>query len=406
MSDLADEAYAAALSGLPGMGPATLCAILSEYPPREAWANVVAGVLDRPTPTRRRGPIAGQLPLAGCAEGVRQGRQRGDRWSDAARRLDVEAWWAAKRAHGIRATWPGDADYPEVLRDDPSPPGVLFWRGSLEWLQRPCVALVGTRSATPDGRAVAFGMGRDLAAAGVCVVSGLALGIDGAAHEGALRSVEQPGAAGPVGVAASGVDIPYPRRHAVLWQRVVDSGAVLSETLPGRPAEAWRFPSRNRIIAGLSRMVVVVESHVKGGSLITADAAIERGLEVRAVPGPVRSPASSGTNQLLYDGPGPVRDARDVLDALGMILPDAPETGAGPAGSGARGGRGRAAASRHRDLDPPVAAVLGALAWRPMSLNQIVRASGVSAAHTARVLDELKARGLAADEGGWWVRTA
>jgi DNA processing protein len=247
-------------------------------------------------------------------------------------------------------------------------------------------------------------MGRDLAAAGVCVVSGLALGIDGAAHAGVLSAMHEAdagssaGFGGPAGVAASGVDVPYPRRHARLWEHVVETGLMLSETPPGRPAQAWRFPARNRIIAGLSRMVVVVESHLAGGSLITAEAAIVRGIEVRAVPGPVHSPASAGSNQLLYDGPGPVRDARDVLDGLGIFL-------SGPVGR-RREGPVNDMEVRRAMLDSETKRVLNAVLWRPTSLNQVVAQSGVPVGVAWKALDQLETVGIIGREGDWWVRRA
>jgi DNA processing protein len=308
--------------------------------------------------------------------------------------------WAPRAAQGIEVTWIGARTYPEALRGDPEPPGVLFWRGSLRWLERPCVALVGTRRATPDGRAVAFELGRDLAAAGVCVVSGLALGIDGAAHAGALRGATGGEGAGPVAVVASGVDVAYPRRHARLWEQVAAVGAVVSETLPGSAAEAWRFPVRNRIIAGLSRMVVIVESHAAGGSLITAEAALSRGIEVRAVPGPVHSPACAGSNQLLYDGPGPVRHAQDVLDALGIFRP-APLP---PPPSLRRvGSAGDAAPPPGLGVDER--AVLDATGWRPSSLSRIVEFAGLPVARALAALDQLERAGLVGRDGQWWVRS-
>jgi DNA processing protein len=251
-------------------------------------------------------------------------------------------------------------------------------------------------------------MGRDLAAAGVCVVSGLALGIDGAAHAGVLNALSEAatgrpdggdsaGLAGPAGVAASGVDVPYPRRHTPLWEHVVETGVMLSETPPGRPAQAWRFPARNRIIAGLSRMVVVVESHRTGGSLITAEAAIARGIELGVVPGPVHSAASVGSNQLLYDGPGPVRDARDVLDRLGIFL-------SGPVGRG--GVEPEETEDESARLDIEAARVLKAVLWRPTSLNRVVAHSGVPVGLASRALDRLEAVGLVGREGDWWVRRA
>ena len=383
------EAYAAALSGLPGMGPATLVQILGAWEPGQAWEEIRSGCLKRPTAARSGTGIPGGLfSEAGMSDEQPAVKGRPP-WVDIANRIDPEPWWAAIAARGIGVTWPGQADYPAALVNDPHPPGVLFWRGSLDCLDQPCVAVVGTRSATPDGRAVAFELGRDLASAGVSVVSGLALGIDGAAHLGALEGVPAGGGAGPVGVAASGVDVPYPRRHARLWERVAATGAMLSETLPGRAAQAWRFPTRNRVIAGLVRMVVVVESHASGGSLITAEAALERGVEVRVVPGPVHSPASAGSNQLLYDGPGPVRSARDVLDAIGMIRPEA---------------AARTGPVEPHPLSRNAAAVLQATGWRPSSMNQIVRRATIGVAAARAGLDELESVGYVVNDGGWWVR--
>jgi DNA processing protein len=373
---LREAAHAAALAGLPGMGPATLVRVLTGASPSQAWQAVRRGLVNPP------------------------GGQGGDRWAAAAAKVDPEAWWERLRPRGVKVTWWGDESYPSVLRGDPSPPGVLFWAGSLQALDRPRVAVVGTRSATPEGMAVAYELGRDLAAAGVCVVSGLALGIDGAAHSGALDAPAGGAAAGPVGVAASGVDVPYPRRHAVLWKRVAASGAIVSENLPGRPAQAWRFPSRNRVIAGLSQMVVVVESHASGGSLITADAAIERGVEVRAVPGPVRSPASAGSNQLLYDGPGPVRDAQDVLDALGLPISVPVRAGNPRRAATASTGRARVAPP----VDPDEAAVLEAVGWRPATLGQVAERCGRSPVRVAALLEGLAGAGLVAEQGGWWSR--
>ena len=375
----AESAYAAALSGLPSMGPATLVALLQQVSPREAWEGIRSGSIRRPGFGDDPGPGVVQLPLV-----LPPGRPTpGRSWRDAAQRVEPEEWWEPIARRGIRVTWPGDRSYPAQLASDPSPPGVLFWRGSLQCLTRPCVAVIGTRSATPDGRAVAFELGRDLAASGICVVSGLALGIDGAVHTGVLASEDAEDFAGPVGVAASGVDVPYPRQHTGLWERVANAGAVISENLPGRPAQAWRFPSRNRVIAGLARLVVVVESHAGGGSMITVEAALERGIEVRVVPGPVHSSASAGTNQLLYDGPGPVRNARDVLDALGIFRPDPVADAAGPRSAGG------------------VAAAVG---WRPASLGQIMGRTGMTAAETVRALERLEAAGQVARQGDWWSR--
>jgi DNA processing protein len=447
------DAYVAALVALPGMGPATLDRLLAEWEPAEAWRAVVSGRLTRsehgsPGAARRGragvsgrsrlegekaegGPAdvrigwpepAGQLfASAGAGAGAGADARAGDgvdprpraggqlEWRQVAARMDPEAWWASRAARGIRLTWPGRADYPAALAGDPERPSALFYRGSLEPLGRLSVAVVGTRSATPEGRSVAYELGRDLAAAGVCVVSGLALGIDGAAHAGALAARAEGAEGTTVGVAASGVDVPYPRRHTRMWEAVVAEGAVVSESLPGRPAQAWRFPHRNRVIAGLVGLVVVVESHARGGSLLTAEAAIARGIEVRAVPGSVRSPASAGTNQLLYDGPGPVRHARDVLDALGLFRPDpgpasAPVTSVLPSGSAPRGVGGVGPSHPGSGVDGPAQArVVEALGTRPATLGQVMERSGLGPAQVEAALDALATAGRVSRHGGFWV---
>ncbi len=456
--------YAAALAALPGAGPAVLGQILRDWTPEEAWSRIRAGRLDRPQShiTRGEAQLDFALPSATASRPSRarplsdparpptdpagptsdparpptdlsgDSDYRGDpgresrrrpSWWQMARRVDPPGWWARHAAAGIAVTWPGRADYPSALFNDPDPPGVLFWRGDLRHLGRPCVAVVGTRRASHDGRSVAFELGRDLAAAGVCVVSGLALGIDGAAHAGVLSVRTSASAAGPAGVAASAVDVPYPRRHAGLWEQVVQSGVMLSETPPGRPPQAWRFPARNRIIAGLSAMVVVVESHAAGGGLITAEAALARGVEVRVVPGSVHSSASAGTNQLLYDGAGPVRDSQDVLDGLGIfVAPGAARfrdresarsrhlrrlaAGMAPAPDGPVLAKSSPTSSQSRAaaLPPEARRVLEAVAWQPTLLGRVVDRTGLPPGAVSGALELLEAAGLVSRDEHWWVR--
>jgi DNA processing protein len=213
-------------------------------------------------------------------------------------------------------------------------------------------------------------------------------GIDGASHRGALTT-RQPGAM--VGVAASGVDRVYPARHHGLWAEVVELGAVVSETPPGYPAQTWRFPAR---------------------SLITADAAIERGIEVQAVPGPVHSPASAGTNQLLYDGPGPVRDATDILTALGPAVPIRPvhpparARSQTPAQSPPTLRQPPPAREAGAHPPPSTAALLEIMGWQPRTLNWIVARHGSDVAAVAAALDRLAAQGRVRQDRGWWHRLA
>ncbi|HEX2273548.1 MAG TPA: DNA-processing protein DprA, partial [Acidimicrobiales bacterium] len=273
-SVLPPEAYGAALAVLPGMGPARLAALLDRWRPEEAWGRVLAN-----------GAVADPAVAAACRPdppGVAIA------WARAAARVDVSAVWAAHRRAGVTVALRGSPEYPAPLAGDHEAPAVLFLKGGGQAATGRRVAVVGTRRCTRYGADVARQLGRDLSAAGVAVVSGLALGVDGAAHEGALAA----GAAPPVAVVGSGLDVVYPRRHARLWAGVASSGLLLSEAPLGARPEPWRFPVRNRIIAALAEVVVVVESPSRGGSLHTVDAAVARDRPVMAVPGSVRSPAS------------------------------------------------------------------------------------------------------------------
>jgi DNA processing protein len=214
---------------------------------------------------------------------------------------------------------PRDPPFPEQLRAIFDPPPALYVRGQgeLELIARRAVAVVGARACSPYGAQVARRLGRELAGAGLVVVSGLARGIDGEAHRGALD-------AGGVTVAVlgCGIDRDYPASHAQLSRRIEEQGLVVSEYEPGVEPAPWRFPARNRIIAGLSEAVVVVEARERSGALITADFGLDEGREVFAVPGEITSSLSSGTNALLKLGATPLTSSQDVLDALGIERPD------------------------------------------------------------------------------------
>ncbi len=216
-------------------------------------------------------------------------------------------------ARGTRVYLAGRPGYP-LDEDLPDRPEVLLAEGDApDALDRPRVAVVGTRAATPNGLADARELGATLARADVTVVSGLAIGVDGAVHEGALDA-----GGAVIGVVATGLDVVYPRRHRRLFERVRASGLVMSELGYGTEPRQYAFPVRNRIIAGLAQVTVVVEATLKGGARITADFAAEYGRTVLAYPGSRRNPASAGTNQLLYDGATMVLEPNDVLVALGI----------------------------------------------------------------------------------------
>ncbi|MDH4119384.1 MAG: DNA-processing protein DprA [Acidimicrobiia bacterium] len=216
---------------------------------------------------------------------------------------------------------------PPWLTDTPDAPPWLFARGELP--DRPGVAVVGARRATRYGLDVAREVGRIVGGAGWPVVSGLALGVDGAAHEGALES-----GGTAVAVLGSGIDVWYPRRNRGLGERIVaDGGAVVSEFGPGVEPEAWRFPYRNRIIAGLSSVVIVVEAAVRSGALITAGQALAQGRDVWAVPGDITRTTSRGCNMLIRDGAHPIQDLDDLVSDLELIMGPAPAGSVPPAGS-------------------------------------------------------------------------
>ena len=266
-----------------------------------------------------------------------------------------------------------DPLFPPALRDAPDAPWALIGRGRpamLAEMAEPTavVTIVGARRASSYGREVARGLARDLAAAGLVVVSGLAFGVDGCAHRGALE------AGRTVAVLGCGADVAYPASHRSLWRRVQEQGAVLSELPPGTGAWRWAFPARNRIMAALAGMTVVVEAAERSGSLITADLAADLGRDLGAVPGPVGSRSSAGPNSLLAGGACVVRDAQDVLDAM-----------LGP-GS-------RLAERRGPPLERLAAAALAAIEGGAATCDAVAADLDVSGAEAAAALADLEAGG-------------
>jgi len=233
------------------------------------------------------------------------------RWRRHLRAFDAAAYERLLSDRGLRFT----ADLPQRLRTIHDPPVGLFVRGGgpLELLARPSVAIVGARACSGYGAAVARNVARALAAAGLVVVSGLARGVDGEAHRGALEA-----GGDTIAVLGCGVDRDYPAAHGELARRIAERGLVVSEYAPGVEPAPWRFPARNRIVAGLCDATIVVEARERSGALITADLALEEGREVYAVPGEITSALSAGTNGLLRLGATPLTGAADVLAAFGI----------------------------------------------------------------------------------------
>jgi DNA processing protein len=367
---LPEVAWLVALASLPEVGPARLAALLDGRPPRQAFDELVEGRLELD---------------AGFADRVRRGDPASliRRWRAAAAATDVGALWERHRSAGIAVLGPGGPAWPDVLLDDPDPPAVLFARGRPDVLAGPRVAVVGTRRCTRYGWDVACRLGAELAEAGVAVVSGLALGIDGAAHRGALDA----GAAPPVGVVGTGLDVVYPRAHRRLWEEVAEAGVLLGEAPLGAPAERWRFPARNRIIAGLADVVVVVESAEHGGAMHTVDEAVRRERPVLAVPGPISSPASAGTNRLLHEVALPVCATDDVLVALGLSP-----------------GSRRPAAEARPAPEGAAATVLEVVGWTPATLDDLVERSRLGLGPVAAAVARLVADGWLRHDGPWVER--
>ncbi|MBI2168582.1 MAG: DNA-protecting protein DprA [Actinobacteria bacterium] len=352
------EVAAAALVGLAEMSPARLAALLRRWPdPLEAVAAIQAGraaAAIQMVDPELRGPIARQWALE----------------------LDLERAEATMAARGTRALVASDPGFP-IDEQLPGCPAVLLVEGSrLDCLDAPRVAVVGTRAATPHGLDDARLVGAALAEAEVTVVSGMAIGIDGAAHQGAL---DAGGLA--VGVIATGLDVVYPRRHFGLFERVRRSGLIVSESAFKTGPLPARFPVRNRIIAGLADVTVVVEATAAGGARITAEHAMRFGRHVFAIPGSRRNPSAAGCNALIADGAHPLLDPSDIAIALGMSD-----------GSRRRQREARVAPSGDG------AAVHQALGGEPATTDQLVSRTGLTVPKIAVAVAGL-------EREGWVVRS-
>ena len=370
-AELAEEVFLAALASLAGMGPARLERLLGRWEPADAW-DVLAG---------------GRL--AEAATVARVGERVAHRWGQDAARADPAEIHRRHVRSGVTVARRGSRNYPKRLIGDSEPPAVIFAQGAPELLERPTVTIVGTRRCTRYGADVAFDLGRTAAAHGVTVISGLAVGIDTAAHAGALAADEVP----PVGVVGSGLDRIYPRENAVLWKMVAQRGLLLSEAPLGAPPERWRFPARNRIMAALGDACIVVESHAEGGAIGTVTEAARRGRTVAAVPGPIRSPASVGSNRLIAEGCGVVCDIEDLLVLLDIERTRLPL-------------RVRASEGTAAEDPATTAAVLDAFDWMPATLEMIAARTGFDLGELSWHLENLSVAGLLERRGLWYERRA
>lgn len=279
---------------------------------------------------------------------------------------------------GIAVVTLGDETYPRMLREVPTPPSVLYYKGTLLEDDLKAIAMVGTRRCTSYGRQVAATMAEELARAGVTVVSGLALGIDGQAHRGALA-----GGGRTIAVLGSGVDLIYPSSHRDLAAQIVENGAVLSDYPPGTKPDARNFPPRNRIIAGLSKGIVVIEAPKRSGALITVDFAADYGRDVFCVPGNVQSEYSAGCHAVIRDGGRLVTCAADVLDDLGMAVPKA-----------------GAAKQQTFPMTDEERHLFNYIRWEPQHVDELAAAANLTAAQAGALLTLLELKGAVRDAGG------
>jgi len=347
-----------ALSFIPGLGPAGCRALVAHCGgPGQALRAGQAALAA--VPGVRREALAALVAQA-----------RGPSWREADEEL------ARVAAAGARILVWADPDYPELLRTIHNPPLMLYVKGRADLLRAPGMAVVGARAASDYGLRAAHRLAGQMTDRGLVIISGLALGIDAAAHRGALAA-----GGGTVAVLGSGVDVAYPEQNRPLYEQIASQGALVSEYPMGTAPEPFRFPARNRIISGLGLGILVVEAARRSGSLITAQLALEQGREVFAVPGRVDSLKSEGTHRLLQEGAKLVQTVEDILEEL--------------PGHGGRPGHGPvvAAAAEAVDLSPAEELVVAFLDVYPKNIEEIILGTGFSAQRAGELLMLLELKG-------------
>lgn len=349
-----ESAYWLAVSRVPYIGPMRIDRLVRRFGSLEtAWSaprGELRAVLE-PKPLQ-------ELLLA---------RERIDPW----RELEKIA------ARGIDVLHPGHPRYPRLLAEISGRPSILYVRGTLLPVDDASIAIVGTRRATPYGRQATERLARELAEAGITVVSGLARGVDGVAHQAALEAGGR-----TIAVLGSGVDVIYPPEHRTLAERIVNAGAIVTEQPPGAKPDAPNFPARNRIISGIALAVVVIEAALRSGALITATFAADQGREVFVIPGSVFAQSSEGTNALLRDGARLVRNGRDVLDDLGLsVEPGADER------------------PQQLELDVNEERLYGAVSREARHIDELADQVGMPAGLAGAVMLTLELKGLVRNHG-------
>ncbi|MEQ1801491.1 MAG: DNA-processing protein DprA [Gammaproteobacteria bacterium] len=315
--------------------------------------------------------------------------------------MSPENWLARPDAHLLT---PADAGYPALLREISDPPPQLYVRGNVHALSLPQLAIVGSRNATPGGADSAHSFASHLAARGFCITSGLAEGIDAAAHRGALAA---PGIT--IAVCGTGPDIVYPRQHEALADEIVaKGGAIVSEFAPGTTVYRANFPRRNRLISGLAVGTLVVEASLRSGALITARHAMEQGREVFAIPGSIHNPVARGCHHLIRNGAKLVETAADIVDELGGLLASLRAGDAAARGDfelDAAPGKVASAAESAGENDADYARLLACLAWDPVDVDTLVARSGLTIGEVSSMLLLLEMQGsVRALSGGRYQR--
>ncbi|MTI62947.1 DNA-processing protein DprA [Methylophaga sp.] len=353
-----------ALQRVPGLGPVTFTRLLEQY-------GSPAEILRQPK------------QLTGVSEKVMDGIRKPD-WQQV--EADM-AWLDQDNRHLITYD---DARYPPLLREISDPPMLLYVQGDASLLSQWQLAIVGSRSPSPSGRNTAYDFARYLATGGLTIASGLAAGIDGAAHKGALAAGGK-----TLAVVATGLDRVYPAQHRDLAHQIVEQGAMVSELPLGTSPRPELFPRRNRIISGLSLGTLIVEAALKSGSLITARMAMEQAREVFAIPGSIHNPLSRGCHQLIREGAKLVETADDILEELGALAGvNIPEAEIEEAGS----------SSHEKDGDYRI--LFEHLGFDPIPIDKLIENSGLTADAVSSMLLLLELEGeVASLPGGRYVRT-
>jgi DNA processing protein len=349
-----------ALSLIPGLGSQTLCKLLSAFgEPAAICAASISQLKD----------IVGR----DIAEAIAQGGEP--------ERLQTSIDWLKQENNHLVTL--SDGHYPQALLEISDPPPILYAKGDLSVLERKAIAMVGSRNATAQGEKNADEFAYALCNSGLCVVSGMALGIDGAAHRGALRAN-----GATIAVVGTGLNIVYPAKHRELAHQIVERGLIISEFPLGTPSRAQNFPRRNRIISGLSLGTLVVEANIQSGSLITAKLAAEQGREVFAIPGSIHSPVSKGCHQLIKQGAKLVDNIQDIVDELDIFT-----TGSMP--------------NHTSQIASEAHPVLDSMGFDPINMDTLIERSGLTSENLSAILLVLELENkIASLPGGRYQRIA